>query len=106
MNQLKTALSLRDLQNYVEQLEADRGFSRDSVSQKCILLGEEIGELFRAIRRSEGISVDVCDNRDVDPAHELADILIILATIANRLRIDLEDAVRVKEEINNDRVWA
>ena len=106
MNQLGTAVSLRGLQNYVEKLEADRGFSRDSVLQKCILLGEEIGELFRAIRRSEGISIDVRDNREVNPAHELADILIILATIANRLNIDLEDAIRVKEEINNHRVWA
>jgi NTP pyrophosphatase (non-canonical NTP hydrolase) len=106
MNQLGTAVSLRDLQNYVEELEADRGFSRDSVSQKCILLGEEIGELFRAIRRSEGMGIDVRDNRDVDPAHELADIFIILATIANRLSIDLEDAIRVKEEINRHRAWA
>jgi hypothetical protein len=35
----------------------------------------------------------------------MADILIILATIANRLDVDLDEAVRSKEAINAGRTW-
>jgi NTP pyrophosphatase (non-canonical NTP hydrolase) len=106
VNTLMALSSMRDLQKYVAELEAERGFLNDTVAQKCILLGEEVGELFRAIRRAEGVSIDVHDQRDINPSHELADILIVLATIANRLQIDLEDALREKEIINDRRSWA
>jgi len=36
---------------------------------------------------------------------ELADIIIYLCSIANRLDIDLEKAFRDKEEVNKKRVW-
>jgi len=36
---------------------------------------------------------------------ELADILIYLCSIANRLDIDLERAFRDKEEVNKQRTW-
>lgn len=67
---------------------------------KCLLLGEEVGELFKSVRKTSGVGVDVAAQTDENPAHEMADILIILATIANRLGIDLEEAIRSKEEIN------
>jgi NTP pyrophosphatase (non-canonical NTP hydrolase) len=41
---------------------------------------------------------------DVD--EELADILIYVCSIANRLDIDLERAFRDKEAVNKKRVWA
>ncbi|MGW5689332.1 hypothetical protein [Nonomuraea sp. NPDC003754] len=37
--------------------------------------------------------------------HELADVLIYVAAIANRAGIDLAEALRAKEEINEARVW-
>ena len=36
---------------------------------------------------------------------ELADIIIVACTIANRSNVDLEDAFRKKEEINKKRFW-
>lgn len=39
-------------------------------------------------------------------AHELADCLIYLLDLANLADIDLDDAFRVKEEMNNKKTWA
>jgi len=96
--------TFKDFQHYVHQLENERGFLDDNVLQKCLLLGEEIGELFKTIRKDIGAKVDN-DSRFKNIEHELADILVILCTIANRYKIDLEKAFREKEEINKKRVW-
>lgn len=50
---LKENPTLNDFQIYVTELEKERGFSQEPVLQKCLLLGEEIGELFKAIRKQE-----------------------------------------------------
>jgi NTP pyrophosphatase (non-canonical NTP hydrolase) len=89
----------------VKKLEQDRGFAGDSVLQKCLLLGEEVGELLRSVRNKYGVGVDVATEHQENPAHEMADILIVLATIANRLDIDLGEAIRAKEQINARRHW-
>ncbi len=96
--------TLEDLQEYVNQLEIERGFIDQSARDKCLLLGEEIGELFKAVRKSEGLKIDTRSNFG-DISHELADILIYLFSIANRYDIDLEAAFREKEEINKQRKW-
>ncbi len=38
-------------------------------------------------------------------AEELADIMIMLSSISNRLDVNLEKAFREKEEINKRRTW-
>ncbi len=104
MLQLKEKPTLKDIQRYVAELEKERGFDHDTILQKCLLLGEEVGELFKAVRKLEKIGID--KNSEVTHVEdELADILIILATIANRSGIDLEVAFRKKEEINKKRAW-
>ena len=96
--------TLSNLQIYVNELEHERGFIEQTLLQKCLLMGEEMGELFKAIRKAENISTD--KNSDTfHVAEELADILIYLCAIANRCDIDLEDAFRKKEDINKKRVW-
>jgi NTP pyrophosphatase (non-canonical NTP hydrolase) len=103
MPELSTA-TLSNLQKYVHELEIERGFIDQSLLQKCLLLGEEIGELYKAIRKTVNISTD----KNSDTFHveeELADILIYVCAIANRCDIDLEDAFRKKEEINKKRTW-
>ncbi|MBU2546671.1 MAG: hypothetical protein KKE46_06040 [Gammaproteobacteria bacterium] len=76
---LKHSPSLCDFQNYVHALEIERGFAHENLAQKCLLLGEEIGELCEAIRQYASQSVN-------SVAGELADVLIILFSMANRLR--------------------
>jgi len=103
MPQLSTA-TLSNLQKYVSELENERGFIDQTVIQKCLLMGEEVGELFKAVRKTEKISIDSNSNIH-NVGEELADILIYVCAIANRYNIDMEEAFRAKEEINKKRVW-
>ena len=92
-------------QNYVAELEQERDFKDQSAIEKCLLLGEEVGELFKAVRKKEGLNID--QNSDTSQvSYELVDIFIFLCAIANRYDIDLEKAFREKEEINKKRQWA
>ena len=103
---LKNNPTLKDFQEYVNQLEKERGFIKQNVLQKCLLLGEEIGELFKAIRKMEAISIDRQNSTITTVEEELADILIYICSIANRYNIDMETAFREKEEENKKRVWS
>jgi NTP pyrophosphatase (non-canonical NTP hydrolase) len=101
---LATRPNLEDLQTYVRQLEDERGFTENTIQQSCLLLGEEVGELFKAIRKQQKMKLDsTASVGNVD--EELADILIYLCSIANRLDINLEQAFRDKEEVNKQRTW-
>jgi NTP pyrophosphatase (non-canonical NTP hydrolase) len=92
------------LQHHVEQLERDRGFDHQTVTQQWLLLGEEVGELFKAVRKTSDLRMDA--NSTVKPVEgELADILIYVCSIANRLKVNLYTALQAKEEINKQRVW-
>lgn len=103
MPELSTA-TLKNLQTYVTELEIERGFIDQTILEKCLLMGEEMGELFKAIRKAENISID--NNSDsFHVGEELADIIIYVCAIANRSGIDLEEAFRKKEEINKKRRW-
>ena len=97
-------LSLAELQRYVDWLEADRGFSDQTILDKCLLLGEEVGELFKAVRKSSGLAVDETSTFG-EVGDELADVLIFLASIANRAGVDLDHALRTKEAVNRTRTW-
>ena len=97
-------LSLSELQRYVEWLEADRGFSDQTILDKCLLLGEEVGELFKAVRKSSGLAIDEFSEFG-EVGGELADVLIFLASIANRAGVDLDQALRDKETVNRTRTW-
>jgi NTP pyrophosphatase (non-canonical NTP hydrolase) len=97
--------TLQDFQKYVTQLEQERGFTKFGVLEQSLLLGEEVGELYKAIRKSEAKMGYATKGYDANPAEELADILIMVCAVANRLGIDLEDAFRQKEARNHERTW-
>ena len=48
MPELTKNPTLKEFQKYVEELENERGFSHQTIIDKCLLLGEEVGELFKA----------------------------------------------------------
>lgn len=104
MPQLNEHPTLADFQTYVAQLETERGFEDQSTQDKCLLMGEEIGELFKAVRKFEGLKVDAASHFGTI-SEELADIFIYVCAIANRYDIDLEAAFREKEAINHERSW-
>ncbi|MEV6350249.1 MazG nucleotide pyrophosphohydrolase domain-containing protein [Actinoplanes sp. NPDC051851] len=105
MTPLSRTASLPEVQSYVAEMEKERGFADRGVIDQCLLLGEEVGELFKAVRKSEHLSVGTTSIvGTVD--EELADILIFVCAVANRYGIDLNDALRRKEEHNEQRVWS
>ena len=104
MPELKSTPTLADFQHYVSELEVERNFAQQPILEKCLLLGEEVGELFKAIRKTEGIAIDP-DSKVGEVGDELADIFIYLCSIANRYDINLEQAFLAKEEKNKQRKW-
>ncbi|MBT3456095.1 pyrophosphohydrolase [bacterium] len=105
MATLKKKPTLIDFQKYIHEIEVERNFIKQTVMDKCLMLGEEVGELFKAVRKEQKLNIDVKSKmRTVD--EECADVLIFLLSIANRYDIDLEKAFRDKEEINKNRKWS
>ncbi len=84
---LKKQSTINDYQFYVKELELERGFQNEKLVQKCLLLGEEIGELYEI----------VVDPKKKGAEDELADILIVLLTIINRLTINFEEYFESKK---------
>jgi NTP pyrophosphatase (non-canonical NTP hydrolase) len=104
MQPLGPAASLPEIQRYVAEMEQRRGFADRSVVDQCLLLGEELGELFKAVRKHEGMPVGSSSIvGTVD--EELADVVILVCAVANRYGIDLGEALRRKEAHNEQRVW-
>ncbi|MFH1668031.1 MAG: MazG nucleotide pyrophosphohydrolase domain-containing protein [Candidatus Komeilibacteria bacterium] len=104
MPTLKENPKLKDFQKYVIELEKERGFDQQGVLDKCLMLGEEVGELFKAIRKKQKIKIDH-NSKFGSIDEEISDIFIFLCAIANRYDINLEQAFRDKEEINKKRTW-
>jgi NTP pyrophosphatase (non-canonical NTP hydrolase) len=101
---LKNKPTLKDFQKYVIDMEKERGFTEQGVLQKSLMLGEEVGELFKAIRKQQKIKIDH-NSKFGSIDEELADVIIFICSIANGYDIDLEKAFRDKEEINKKREW-
>lgn len=103
---------MRDYQRYVHALEAMHGWLDVDLVHNCFLMGEEVGELFKAVRRVERLyeqsgaqAARVDEERRADVADELVDVLNYLLAIANRLDIDVEAAFRRKNAENQRRRW-
>lgn len=103
---LKPNPTLGDIQQYVIDMEKERGFTQQTLLEVWVLLSEEIGELAKCVRKTAtSMNTDKAKHYDFDAAGEFADILIVLSAVANRLGVDLEQAFRDKEEENKKRVW-
>lgn len=101
---LKDEPRLRDIQNYIKDVVKARGFDDNTVQDNFIMLTEEVGELAKALRSLRGIGL-ADDSTAVHIEHEVADVLWMLICVCNQLDIDLEAALRAKEEKNKQRTW-
>jgi len=97
--------TLKDFHDYVRKLEKIRGFEKENILEKCLMLGEEVGEIFKSVRKHVGIKIDA-NSEVLDISDEIADVFIFLLSIANRYDINIEDAFRRKEEKNKKRIWS
>ena len=104
MESLRQDASLSQIQEYVRQMEAERGLDGQDIMPQCLKLGEEVGELFRAVLNRQGHPQD-SQGCNADVADEAADVLILLISIVNRCGISLEEAFRAKEARNETRAW-
>lgn len=96
--------SLEALQQYVAEMETERNFSHSTIIEQCLKLAEETGEVCKAVRKHAALPVDPASVTG-SIGEELADVLIYVAAIANRAGVNLSDALRAKELINESRVW-
>ena len=102
---LKEKPTIQDFQQYVKDLVLERGFDNKDKAFECMLMAEEVGELFSAIRKNMK-GGNVGSGSTIGSVKlELADVFIYLCAITNQNDIDLEEAFREKEEINKTRTW-
>ena len=104
MEPLSPGASLPRIQDYVAKMETERGLDKQDLPSQCLKLGEEVGELYRAVRKLQG-QPQVPGGRIADIGDEAVDTLILLMSIVNRCGINLEDAFRAKEARNETRIW-
>ena len=97
--------TLRALQDYLADVCRERGWTKDSPSEKFVLFIEEVGELAKAIRSKAGLYEEVSKQRTYALEEEFADVLSYLLDLANCFGVDLEDAFRAKEQVNASRTW-
>lgn len=90
------------LQEYYRRISARRNWDGETPKDILLLITEEVGELARAIRKSEGLHRHH-DYEDSKIASELADVQLYLVHLASALNIDLSEAVTAKESINAER---
>jgi NTP pyrophosphatase (non-canonical NTP hydrolase) len=105
MAHLPDAPTLNDLQRYVAEVCQERGWTKDSPAEKFVLFIEEVGELAKAIRKAAGLYEERAKQRDIALEEEFADVLSYLLDLANCYSVNLEDAFRAKEQVNQSRTW-
>jgi NTP pyrophosphatase (non-canonical NTP hydrolase) len=97
--------TLKDLQKYMDEVCKERGWTKDTYAEKFLLFSEEIGELAKAMRKATGLYQEKAKQKQIELAEEFADVLSYLLDLANYFSVDLEQAFREKEQINQNRVW-
>lgn len=109
MISLPEGAAMKDYQRYIHELEAQHGWLEVDLVHNCFLMGEEVGEVFKAVRRynklfDEGASTPPAQAR-AQLGEELVDVFNYLLAIANRTGVDLEQAFREKNARNQQRSW-
>ncbi len=107
MIELSDGASMSEFQTYIHKLETLHGWLDVDLVHNCFLMGEEMGELFKAVRRHEKYFQRSAPGHDskAEIAEEIVDVLNYLLAIANRLDIDVEGAFREKNARNQTRSW-
>lgn len=105
MAQLSERPTLGELQRYVAEVCQERGWTKDSQSEKFVLFIEEVGELAKAMRQATGLYAEPAKPVRLALAEEFADVLSYLLDLANAFEVDLEAAFRAKEQVNQARTW-
>jgi NTP pyrophosphatase (non-canonical NTP hydrolase) len=76
-------MHIKEAQKIIDEFYGERDRDR-GIWRNLVWLGEEVGELYKAVREEEGVE------------EEIADVFAWLLSVANVLGIDVEDAFRKK----------
>lgn len=97
--------TLRAFQDYLALVCQERHWTKDTPSEKFVLFVEEVGELAKAMRKKAGLYEEPAKRQNFFLEEEFADVFSYLLDLANCFQIDLEEAFRSKEKINESRTW-
>ncbi len=99
--------TLADLQNHIKKIGEERAWDKNNYLEIFLLLSEEVGELAKAIRNHAGLYTEKAkkNNSKYELEEEFADVLNYILDLANCLNVDLEEAFRKKDKVNQNRVW-
>jgi NTP pyrophosphatase (non-canonical NTP hydrolase) len=102
---LKDKPTLPDLQAHIQQVCAERGWNKNSITEIYLLFSEEIGELAKGIRNVTGLKGKPPEGARQNLEEEFADVLMYFMDLANYFGVDLESVYRQKIEVNKGRNW-
>ncbi len=105
MIELKENPTLADFQSYIKNIGIERGWNKNNHLEIFLLFMEEVGELAKAIRNEMGLYTEKAKHNRFEMEEEFADVFNYFIDLANIMNIDLEKAIRKKEEVNAKRVW-
>jgi len=89
------------LREFVRELEWERFHSPKNLSMALVVEAAELAEHFQWLEGGESANLDAETRREV--SHELADVLAYLVRLADRLDVDLLEAVSDKMRINAEK---
>jgi NTP pyrophosphatase (non-canonical NTP hydrolase) len=104
MAELPEHPTLPQLQHYMQEVCDERNWNTPH-AEKFLLFTEEVGELAKAIRKTQGLYIEAAKQNRHNLEEEFADVLGYLLDLANGFGINLESAFREKERVNEARVW-
>ena len=107
LNKITEKSTLPQIQEYVDTMVRIRGFDKESTQETVLLLLEEMGELAKAVRKSEtNMSVDESRMHNYESIEsEVSDVFFVLTALCNKLDICLFSAFKEKETKNCERKW-
>src|SRR6266487_1631932 len=97
--------TLKDLQRCLSAVCEYLVCNDTATTEKFVLFVEEVGELAKAMRKAAGLYEERAKPRDISLEEEFADVLSYLLDLANCFQVDLEQAFRAKEHVNESRSW-
>ena len=96
-------MSLKDLQLQVDQWIQSYGVRYFNELTNMAQLTEEVGEVARIISRRYGEQSEKESDKNKDLGEELADVIFVVACLANQTGIDLEKAFQKKLKTTTQR---
>jgi NTP pyrophosphatase (non-canonical NTP hydrolase) len=97
--------TLPELQRSLAAVCQERGWTKDRPAETCVRFIEEVGELAKAMRKAAGMYEEQAKARDMPLEEAFADVPSLLLDLANAFQIDLDQAFRAKEQVNQSRIW-